>query len=79
MEQLITTHKSISFSFLKFLKQVKNYRGPDVVYPLAITNAVYGCLRRFNNKYTLIDENITYYIAPILDPQIKALGFLKLL
>jgi hypothetical protein len=36
-----------------------------------ITNAVYRSLARFNKYYTFMDENITYYIASILDPWIK--------
>jgi hypothetical protein len=67
----ITTSTSIYFSLSKLLKQAGNHKGLFATYPLVITEAVYRSLERFNKYYKFIDENITYYIASILDPRIK--------
>src|ERR1700722_9981433 len=67
----ITTSTSIYFSLSKLLNQARNHEGPYATYPLAITEAVYRSLERFNKYYKFMDNNITYYIASILDPRIK--------
>ena len=67
----ITTSTSIYFSLSKLLNQAGNRKGPYAIYPLAITEAVHRSLERFNKYYKFMDNNITYYIASILDPRIK--------
>ena len=67
----ITTSTSVYFSLSKLLKQAGNREGPYAEFPLAITRAVHGSLKRFDKYFTAMDRNITYYIASILDPRIK--------
>jgi hypothetical protein len=67
----ITTLTDIYFSLLKLLHQASKQEGLFASYPHAITTAVYRSLKRFNHYYSAIDNNITYFIASVLDPQIK--------
>jgi hypothetical protein len=67
---IITTTR-IYFRLSNYLKLASACENKYAKYDYVITNAVYSSLELFTKYYNTIDQNLIYYIASVLDPQIK--------
>jgi hypothetical protein len=67
----ITTTTGIYFGLSNHLKLASACKDKYAEYDYVITNAVHSSLKLFNKYYNTIDQNLIYYIASVLDPQIK--------
>jgi hypothetical protein len=67
----ITTSTGIYFQLSKHLKLAGACEDKYAEYDVEITDAVYGSLELFNKYYNAMDQNLIYYIASVLDLQIK--------
>ena len=67
----ITTTTRIYFGLSNHLKLAGACKDKYVEYDHVITNAVHGSLELFNKYYNTMDQNLIYYIALVLDLQIK--------
>lgn len=67
----ITTTTGIYFGLLNHLKLAGAREGKYAEYDHIITDEVYSSLDLFNKYYNTMDQNLIYYIASVLDPQIK--------
>jgi hAT family protein len=67
----ITITTGIYFGLSTHLKLAGARKGKYAEYDHVITNAVHSSLELFNKYYNTMDQNLIYYIASVLDPQIK--------
>jgi len=73
----ITTAFGVYFELSDLLKSVTLRTGQWASYHQSITTAVQAGLVKFEKYWSLLDNQLIYYIAAVLDPRIKGLWLQK--